>query len=300
MSENEYCTECWNCIRLRRKRTLQILRRMRQGYLQRLSYMRRLPADERRHLSILRRLSDLSLRRGRSFGGMICARPAVQLLPAVWKSFARDVCPPATNVNPTTNSASTAKGASTVFRTASSAWNAAGVRTAGRMHTVRNVTAAHMNTTIPANCAIIAPKKDDRLCASCASCGFCSDWEPSDICTNCDACPEEYDRLCEEGEHCNLCWEWICENCNQCSYDGNILCSDCGDCCSSCENFCDECEKCEECCRNTSEENGCYHDICVESSDWDADESHAVNPAKTALKKMRCATTAAFAQIAAL
>ena len=112
-------------------------------------------------------------------------------------------------------------------------------------------------------------EKDDRICEKCGSCGFCSDWEPSDICTNCGACPEEYDSLCEEGEHCNLCWEWICENCNQCSYEGNILCSDCGVCCSSCENFCDECEKCEECCRRTSEENGCYHDICVESSDWD-------------------------------
>lgn len=116
-------------------------------------------------------------------------------------------------------------------------------------------------------------EKDDRLCANCASCGFCSDWEPSDICPNCDACPEEYDRRCEDGDHCNLCWEWICENCNQCNYEGNILCSDCGDYCSSCEIFCYECEKCEECCRNTSEENGCYHGICVESSDWD-DYSH--------------------------
>ena len=116
-------------------------------------------------------------------------------------------------------------------------------------------------------------EKDDRICEKCGSCGFCKDWEPSDICPNCHACPEEYDRRCEDGEHCNLCWEWICENCNQCSYEGNTLCEGCGDYCSSCEIFCDDCEKCEECCRNTSEENGCYHDICVESSDWN-DPSH--------------------------
>ena len=103
---------------------------------------------------------------------MICARPAAQLSAAVWKSFARIVCQPATNVNRMTISVKVAKSATTVLRTASSAGNAIGVGIAGRMITVRNVTAVHMNTTIPAKCAKIAPKKTTESANAAAAAAF--------------------------------------------------------------------------------------------------------------------------------
>ena len=65
MSENEYCTECWNCISCGENEHCKYCGECGRD-LQRLSFLRRLPADERRHLSVLRRLSDLSLRRGES------------------------------------------------------------------------------------------------------------------------------------------------------------------------------------------------------------------------------------------
>ena len=230
---------------------------------------------------------------------MICARPAAQLSPAVWKSFARIVCQPATNVNRMTISVKVAKSATTVLRTASSAGNAIGVWIAGRMITVRNVTAVHMNTTIPAKCAKIAPKKTTESAKAAAAAAFAATGSRAIFAPTAALAPKNMTDAARTGITATSAGSGFVKTVisvtTKATYFALIAEITAARAKISATNVRNARNAAAEPAKNTA---------VTTIYAWKAATGTiiltAANPAKTALKKMRCVMTAAFAQSAAL
>ena len=108
------------------------------------------------------------------------------------------------------------------------------------------------------NCGVCGNEKD--VCDNCHLCETCN---PSVThCPVCDTCCGEGEDLAwcaDGGEHCPSCCEengWLCTQCGQCTQALGL-------------EFCDECELCEECCALNIEKQGCIHDYCICSSDYE-------------------------------
>lgn len=230
---------------------------------------------------------------------MICARPAAQLSPAVWKLFARIVCQPATNVNRMTISVKVAKSATTVLRTASSAGNAIGVWIAGRMITVRNVTAVHMNTTIPAKCAKIAPKKTTESANAAAAAAFAATGSRAIFAPTAALAPKNMTDAARTGITATSAGSGFVKTvisvATKATYFALIAEITAARAKISATNVRNARNAAAEPAKKTA---------ATTIYAWKAVTGTiiltAANPAKTALKKMRCVMTAAFAQSAAL
>ena len=76
--------------------------------------------------------------------------------------------------------------------------------------------------------------------------------------------------MCIECYYCSDCTDQLCSECGEYCSDCVSVCAECGKC-ENCIDSCNECELCADCCREATEEFGCYHEICISSSEW---ESH--------------------------
>lgn len=136
---------------------------------------------------------------------------------------------------------------------------------------------------------------EDNYCEYCHLCAECYADMPH--CIGCGRCTEGDAELCEgsqdivpdyavcvdcckaAGWHCSECdehvsnGEWCPEagegsHCLQCVDDNKCIeCDKCFICDSDAE--CPDCGLCRECCIKKSEEEGCIHELCVESSDYE-------------------------------
>lgn len=110
----------------------------------------------------------------------------------------------------------------------------------------------------------------DHICSSCEL-AFCT----RDQCEYCLMCTEccESDNQCEHG----VCFDnedemeaHTCVECNEC-FDESELCPDCCD---------TDAVRCYDCCHGLSESEGCEHEVCMNSSDWEdhwcADGNHCI------------------------
>lgn len=106
-----------------------------------------------------------------------------------------------------------------------------------------------------------------KLCHNCGSqicelCGLCEDCYSMGIhCPLCDECyGDDGVQWCNEGgEHCTDCCEenvWLCEQCDRCTEALGLW-------------FCDDCGLCIDCCLQNSEDEGCIHQYCIMSDDYD-------------------------------
>ncbi len=118
---------------------------------------------------------------------------------------------------------------------------------------------------------------DGELCTE--GCGLCENcYANVEHCPVCDFCfgyENEWVRCMSDGEHCYFCCEeneWLCEKCGVCTEGaGTELCPDCG--------------YCEECCKENTEDDGCIHDYCLESGDY---EGHLCPECQTCPEDSEC------------
>ena len=112
-------------------------------------------------------------------------------------------------------------------------------------------------------------------------CGICvenSEFEDdSHMCPNCGGFTCVNGEICDECGYCEECCLEASEdagcNCGICVESGDFadpehLCENCENAFSCVTPFCVDCGFCEECCIYGAEAMGCFHEICVESSEW--------------------------------
>ena len=167
------------------------------------------------------------------------------------------------------------------------------------MNTVRNVTAAHMNTTVPANCAIIAPKKKTESAQAAEAAVFAATGSRAIFVPTATLAPKNTTDSVRKGSTVIFAGSGFVKTVISATTKATYCVRIAEFAAARAKIFATNVKNA----RNAAAEPA-KKTAATTIYAWKAVTGMmlltAVNPAKAALKKMNCATAAAFAQIAAL